>query len=72
LNSSDSRKAPWKVWGREQHPLPSVFSLILVFSSDVATSNAWRACGTRTERARGGVRETGDGVVVEEAGNGEA
>jgi hypothetical protein len=49
-----------------------VFSLILVFSSDVATSNAWRACGTRTERARGGVRETGDGVVVEEAGNGEA
>jgi hypothetical protein len=48
-------------------PLSSVFSLLLVFFSNVAPSDAWRARSAKAKQARRRVGETGDGVVVEEA-----
>jgi hypothetical protein len=44
-----------------------VFSLLLVFFSNVAPSDAWRARSAKAKQARRRVGETGDGVIVEEA-----
>jgi hypothetical protein len=45
-----------------------MFSLLPVFSSDVAPSDAWKAHGAGVEQARGGVRATSDGMIMEEVG----
>jgi hypothetical protein len=68
LSFNGSRRAPCKIWGAEQHPLPSMFSLLPVFSSDVAPSDAWKARDTGVEQARGGVGATSDDMIMEEVG----